>query len=157
AERGVALASFAWERFVATTAVKGQSAVLRFIRSPETLAFSETLCRGFGMSGFFNVQFVLDGKSGNAYLLEINRRLVTHMPLGERVGRDLASAFFNRFEPARRTKGIGDVDETGATIAVFPREWLRDPDSPHLVDFPVDIPWDDPALLEAMLAMRHEH
>jgi len=25
------------------------------------------------------------------------------------------------------------------------------------VNFPVDVPWDDPALLEAMLAMRHEH
>ena len=156
AERGVALASFAWERYVATTELKGQSAVLRFIRSPETLAFSETLCRSFGMSGFFNVQFVLDGQSGNAYLLEINRRLVTHMHLGERVGKDLASVFFNRHADAERAEAAERQDGSGI-IAVFPREWLRDPDSPHLVDFPVDVPWDDPALLEAMLAMRHEH
>jgi glutathione synthase/RimK-type ligase-like ATP-grasp enzyme len=157
AERGVALASFAWERHVATTAVKGQSTVLRFIRSPETLEFSATLCRGFGMSGFFNVQFVLDGHGGNAYLLEINRRLVTHMHLGERVGRDLASAFFARNEHAERGEAAAEPDGAGGVIAVFPREWLRDPESPHLADFPVDVPWDDPALLEAMLAMRHEH
>ena len=157
AERGATLESFAWERHVATAAVKGQSSVLRFVRSPETLAFSETLCRGFGMSGFFNVQFVLDERSGDAHLLEINRRLVTHMHLGERVGKDLASAFFNRRERAtgpRAQEGNGDAS---GVIAVFPREWLRDPASPNLVDFPVDVPWDDPALLEAMLAMRHEH
>ncbi|HET7031501.1 MAG TPA: ATP-grasp domain-containing protein, partial [Casimicrobiaceae bacterium] len=157
AQRGVALASFAWERFVSTTDVKGQSAVLRFIHSPETLEFSETLCRGFGMTGFFNVQFVLDERSGNAHLLEINRRLVTHMHLGERVGRDLASAFFERLGSPQRARPTDEREHAGGVIAVFPREWLRDPGSPHLVDFPVDVPWDDPALFEAMLAMRHEH
>src|SRR5262249_18194533 len=136
AERGMALASFAWERFVATTEVKGQSAVLRFIRSPETLAYSETLCSGFGMSGFFNIQFVLDERSGNAYLLEINRRLVTHMHLGGRVGRDLAAAFFNRLEPARHAGSVNPREHANDIVAVFPREWLRDPGSPHLLDFP---------------------
>jgi hypothetical protein len=131
--------------------------VLRFVRSPETLEFAETLCRGFGMSGFFNVQFALDAQSGNAYLLEINRRLVTHMHLGERVGKDLASAFFNRRDGAGRVTAVAGDEAASGTIAVFPREWLRDPDSPHLVDFPVDVPWDDPALLAAMLAMRREN
>jgi hypothetical protein len=157
AERGTVLASFAHERYVATAAIKGQTAVLRFIDSPETLGFSETLCRGLGMTGFFSTQFVLDAKRGNAYLLEINRRLTTHMHLGERVGRDLASAFFNRnARPEGIAAAAARYDASGI-IAVFPREWLRDPDSPHLVDFPVDVPWDDPALLQAMLAMRHEH
>src|SRR5262249_18617274 len=143
-------------RYVATTAVKGQTTVLRFIESAETRELSETLCRAFGMTGFFSVQFVLDGKSGDAYLLEINRRLVTHMHLGERVGRDLASAFFGRDPRAGRLRAPADGEDAGGIIAVFPREWLRDPDSPHLVEFPVDVPWDDPALFAAMLAMRHE-
>jgi len=158
AQRGAVLASFAHERYVPTAVIKGQTAVLRFIDSPETLAFSETLCRGLGMSGFFSIQFVLDAKSANAYLLEINRRLVTHMHLGERVGRDLATAFFDRSERSGRGAAATtkhDAEESGV-IAVFPREWLRDPDSPYLVDFPVDVPWDDPPLLEAMLAMRHD-
>jgi hypothetical protein len=156
-ERGAVLASFAHERYVATSAIKGQTAVLRFIDSPETRGFSETLCRGLGTTGFLSAQFVLDAKSGDAHLLEINRRLVTHMHLGERVGRDLAAAFFNRHERTLRARAEGEGDATSEIIAVFPREWLRDPDSPHLVDFPVDVPWDDPALLQAMLAMRHEH
>jgi predicted ATP-grasp superfamily ATP-dependent carboligase len=101
--------------------------VLRFIHSPETLEFSETLCRGFGMSGLFNVQFVLDERSANAHLLEINRRLVTHMHLGERVGRDLASAFFARLESPQRARPTDEREHASVVIAVFPREWLRDP------------------------------
>jgi hypothetical protein len=37
----------------------------------------------------------------------------------------------------------------------FPHEWLRDPGSAYLRQHPVDAPWDEPELFEAMLAMRH--
>src|SRR5690348_17009812 len=84
---GTPLAQFAWERQVATLSCKGQTSVLRFIRSPESGAYAETLCRAFAMSGFVNVQFILD-EQGCTYLLEINRRIVTHMHMGERVGAD---------------------------------------------------------------------
>ena len=76
---------------MATLPYKGQTSVLRFVRSPETAAYTETLCKAFGISGFCNVQFVLD-EDGRAYLLELNRRIVTHMHMGERVGADLAVA-----------------------------------------------------------------
>jgi hypothetical protein len=33
---------------------------------------------------------------------------------------------------------------------------LPDPESRYLREFPVDVPWDEPELIEAMLAMRHE-
>ncbi len=151
---GSPLTGFAWERYAATSDVKGQTTVLRFIRSPETRAFAETLCRGFGIGGFFNVQFVIDERTGNAHLLEINRRIVTHTHLGERVGRDLGRALFGALAGAATAEASDDVG--GGTVVVFPREWLRDPKSRNLIDFPVDVPWDDPDLLAAMLAMRHE-
>jgi hypothetical protein len=37
------------------------------------------------------------------------------------------------------------------TVAFFPSEWRRDPESPYLVDGYHDVPWDDPALLRACL------
>ena len=46
--------------------------------------------------------------------------------------------------------------EFGPTVAVFPREWLRDPESRNLIDHVVDVPWDDPGLIEALVAMRHD-
>ena len=38
---------------------------------------------------------------------------------------------------------------------IFPREWLRDPHSRWLRECASDVPWDEPALIKAMLAMRH--
>jgi hypothetical protein len=46
-------------------------------------------------------------------------------------------------------------DEEGVGVA-FPEEWLRDPESIWLRDHPVDVPWEEPELIEAMLALRHE-
>ncbi len=34
----------------------------------------------------------------------------------------------------------------------FPHEWMRDPTSPYLRDYPVDVPWDEPELVEAIVA-----
>ncbi len=151
--QGKPLARFAWEREVATLPYKGQTSVLRFVRSPETAAYSETLCEAFGISGFCNVQFVLD-QNGRAYLLELNRRIVTHMHMGERVGADLAAAM------ARQLRGLppappAEPPESGPSVAIFPREWLRDPQSRWLHEHPSDVPWDDPALIKALLAMLH--
>ena len=108
--RGEPLACFGWERHVATNPVKGQTSVLRFVRSIETRTMSEVLCRGFGIAGFFNVQFVVDARTGIAYLLEINRRVVTHMHLGERVGRDLGRALLRALdgEPAEAPPAIDE-------------------------------------------------
>lgn len=155
--RGEPLSGFSWERHVATTSVKGQTSVLRFVDAPDIRGHSDALCRGFGISGFFNVQFVVDQRSGIAYLLEINRRIVTHTHLGERVGRDPGRALFDAMEhgPAGATPPVGDSDVHG-TVVIFPREWLRDPASRHLAEFPSDVPWDEPELFAAMLAMRSE-
>ena len=54
--------------------------------------------------------------------------------------------------PSRR-----DLDEGESGVRPnFPQEWLRDPDSSYLRNYPVDVPWEDPELIEAMLALRHE-
>ena len=154
--RGERLASFAWERFVATAPIKGQTSVVRFVDSPGTLANAEALARGFRINGFFNVQFVVEAASGVPYLLEINRRVVTHLHLGERVGRDLPRALMRALEGLPAEAPAAVADDAGEKVVVFPREWLRDRHSPHLTLLPVDVPWDDPALLEAMLALRRD-
>ena len=48
-----------------------------------------------------------------------------------------------------------DVGEEHLTVH-FPQEWLRDATSHWLRDYPVDVPWDEPELIDAMLALRHE-
>ncbi len=151
---GNSLASFAWERYQSTEEVAGQTSVVRFVESRETRDSSEALARALGIDGFFNVQYIVHRDTGQAYLLEINRRVVTHTHMGERVGADLPRALYRQLggagEPTR-TDGV-DASEIGALLTVFPREYLRDPQSRYLRDCPVDVPWDDPALFAAMLA-----
>lgn len=153
--RGIPLAGFAWDRHVASLPLKGQTTVVRFVRSPESRAFSETLCRAFGISGFFNVQFVLRADTGEAHLLEINRRVVTHMHMGGRVGADLPVALYDHMRGTPPAPVAEFPGAFGPRVAVFPREWLRDPASRYLRECAVDVPWDEPELIEAMLAMRH--
>ncbi len=152
---GEPLAGFASERFVSTSPVAGQTAVLRFVDSPETRAAAEKLSSGFGMAGFLNMQFVIDEKTGAAHLLEINRRIVTHTHLGQRFGSDLAQALFDRLTGRTRVP-VPAAALAREPVVIFPREWLSDPGSRHLRDYPVDAPWDDPELFAALLKMRHE-
>ena len=153
---GETLAGFAWERFAATRAVAGQSTVLRPVDSPETRRSTERLCRALSISGFSNMQFVIDASTNAAHLLEINRRIVTHTHLGHRFGADLAQALYDRLTGRAPTPKSIDLAGEATPVVVFPREWLNDPASPHLREYPVDAPWDDPALFAALLRMRHE-
>jgi len=152
---GESLAGFAWERFVSTRPVAGQTAVLRFVESPATRSAAEKLCRALGMTGFLNMQFVIDEKTGAEHLLEVNRRIVTHTHLGERFGADLGEALFDRLTGRLRAP-VPRFAGRQEPVAIFPREWLNDPASRHLRDYPVDAPWDDPGLFAALLRMRDE-
>ncbi len=78
------------------------------------------------------------------------------MHLGERVGRDLGRALLRALNGEPAEAPPANDEDAGGTIVVFPREWLRDQHSAYLREFPVDVPWDDPGLIAAMLALRHE-
>lgn len=154
--QGERIAGFAVDRIVAHGGVKGPAAVIRWFHSPELREFSDKLVRGFGMSGLFATECVVDERTGEAYLIEINRRLTPGMHVGARIDVDLGAALYaaltgtpstSRADPASGEEGIG---------VHFPQEWLRDPESRYLRDYPVDVPWDDPDLLAAMVAMNRE-
>jgi len=153
---GVPLAGFARRREVAFTPGKGASAVVRVCKIPSIRTFTERLCRAFGMSGLFSVQYIAPVDDAAPVLLEINRRIVTFMHMDEYGGVDLCAALFQRLAELPQTVPSDVPDRTDRVLASFPREWLRDPDSEWLRDHPSDIPWDDPDVLQAMIALRHE-
>ena len=50
-----------------------------------------------------------------------------------------------------------DLDPNEEHVCVnFPQEWLRDPQSRWLRAHPVDVAWDEPKLIRAMLELRKE-
>ncbi len=153
---GVPLAGFPRQREIAYAPGKGASAVVRIRKSPQIRDCTERLCRAFGMSGFFSVQYVAPSSGEPPVLLEINRRIVTFMHLDEICGVDLCAALYQRLAGLPQTVPSDMANDDYGTVASFPREWLRDPDSAWLRDHPADVPWDDPGVFEAMVALRHE-
>jgi predicted ATP-grasp superfamily ATP-dependent carboligase len=133
----------------------GPSTVVRCRHAPEARRFSGLLAAGFGISGFFGPEFIEHDETGDVYLIEINRRVTNGVQLGGVVGVDLCCALAAALSGSINTKRTDLPIGEEHLIAEFPQEWLRDPASPYLRSARTDVPWDDPHLLRAMLAMRH--
>jgi hypothetical protein len=97
---------------------------------------------------------MIEASTGHAYLIEINPRAtqVGHLTLGP--GRDLPAALFAAVtgKPIQPAPKVTDKD----TIAIFPSEWVRDPNSAYLTEGYHDVPWSQPALLIDTIEKRHK-
>jgi hypothetical protein len=153
---GRLLAGYAGEKVVANPEPTGPPTVTRYFRSPRLRAMTEQLVAGFGMAGFFVVEFRTDERTQDVHLIEINRRISPATHLGAARNVDFCATLIAALEATASTSRP-DLDEGEGGITVyFPGEWLRDPESRYLRDFPVDVPWDEPEMIEALLALRHE-
>jgi hypothetical protein len=155
--QGAMLAGFATERLVNNPAPKGPATVIRYYHNREIRGFAEKLVRGFSMSGLLGIECIRHERTGNPYLIEINRRVTPGHHRGAQFKVDLCAALhaaLNGSPSPSRT----DLEEGEEGIRCsFPQEWLRDPTSHWLREYPVDAPWDEPEILEAMLALRQQH
>ncbi len=132
----------------------GPSSVVRLIEHAEMSAAVETMVRQLKLSGLHGFDFMLEAHTGAAYLIEINPRAtqVGHLTLG--AGRDLPAALYSALSGAElRTAPL--ITESD-TIALFPQEWMRDPESPFLQSAYHDVPWDEPELLRAFAGKRKQ-
>ena len=155
AMRGKLLAGASREKIIANPSPTGPATVTRYFRVPEMREAAEKLVGAFGMTGLFAFEFIAHETTGECFLLEINRRVTPGTHAAAQVGIDLCAALSAALHGMPlNTRTDLDSDEEH-TIAHFPQEWLRDPNSRYLREYPVDAPWDDPALFEAMLALRN--
>ncbi len=127
----------------------GPSSVLRLIENAEMSAAAESMVRRLNLSGLQGFDFMLEAHTGNAYLIEINPRAtqVGHLALGP--GRDLPAALYAAVS-GKAVQAAPKVTEND-TIALFPQEWMRDPESAFLSSAYHDVPWEEPELLRACL------
>jgi hypothetical protein len=151
--KGAVLASLHFE-VVNQASSRGHATVLRLIENAEISAAIERMARRLGLSGLYGFDFMLEAETGRAYLLEINPRStqVGHLSLGP--GRDLPAALYaalsgNAVQPAPK---VTEKD----TIALFPQEWIRDPESPFLRSAYHDIPWEEPELVRDCVSNRRK-
>ncbi len=154
--KGELLVGYAAEKLVGHPEPMGPATVNRYHRSPALRDMAVALAKGFGMTGFFSLECIVDRKSGVPYLLEINRRIVANTHRGSAYDVDPCKALHAALHGLPLSTRA-DFDEGEEHIGVhFPQEWLRDPDSTWLRDYAVDVPWEEPELIEAMVALRRE-
>jgi hypothetical protein len=132
----------------------GPSSVVRLIENAEMSAAAEKMARQLNLSGVHGFDFMLEAHTGNAYLIEINPRAtqVGHLTLGP--GRDLPAALYAAL--TGDAVHAAPVATEQDTIALFPQEWMRDPESPFLQSAYHDVPWEEPELLRAFLRIRRK-
>ena len=153
--RGELRTGWAAEVLVAHRPPMGTAAVSRQFHHPGLRDEVARLVRGFGMTGIFGFEFIVEDGTGLPFLLEINRRVSPGFHRGTDFDADLAAGLLGALTgtPSASRPRLDDGEEHFAVN--FPQEWLRDPDSAYLRERPVDVPWDDPGLIEAFLAMRN--
>lgn len=132
----------------------GHASVVRLIENSGMSNAAERIARRLKLSGVHGFDFMLEERTGNAYLIELNPRAtqVGHLTLG--LGRDIPAALHSAVtgQSLRPAPTVTNDD----TIALFPQEWLRDPASMYLQSAYHDVPWDKPDLIRACVRIRRK-
>ncbi|GJL85074.1 MAG: hypothetical protein DHS20C02_08490 [Micavibrio sp.] len=126
---------------------KGPSAVVRYIENPEIFEATKKFTNNTGYNGIISLDFMLD-KNNNAHLIECNPRPTPVSHLGFATGTDLFRALYaamsgTTYQPEKFEE---------KTIALFPKELARDPQSAYLETAYHDIPEDEPELEKFLLS-----
>jgi D-alanine-D-alanine ligase-like ATP-grasp enzyme len=152
--QGRMLAGYAGDRVQAHGGLMAPGTVVRYRDAPDLRAHSERLVRALGMSGLFTIDYLIERDTQTPYLLEIARCVGQGTHHGAVMNVDLCAALHAALhERPVPTRAALDPAEERVYVQ-FPGEWLRDPSSRWLRRHPVDLPWDDPDLLVAKLALR---
>jgi len=150
---GTVLASLHFE-VIQKLSSSGPATVLRLVENTEMACATQKMARRLGLCGLHGFDFMLEEGTGNAYLIEINPRTtqVGHLTLGP--GHDLPAALYAAVSgrPVQESAKLTEKD----TIALFPRGWIRNPESTFLQSAYHDVPWEEPDLVRAGLAKHRQ-
>ena len=136
------------------TSSAGHATVVRLIEKSQMSAAVERIVGRLHLSGVHGFDFMLEEQTGDAYLIEINPRAtqVGHLALG--AGRDIPAALYAAVSAAAVLPGPKVTEKD--TIALFPQEWIRDPESPFLRAAHHDVPWEEPELVHDCVNNRRK-
>jgi carbamoylphosphate synthase large subunit len=130
----------------------GPAAIVRLTDDPTMLAAGARIVEALRMSGFVGFDFVIETRTGLAYLLEMNPRPtpICHLRLG--AGRDPIGALIARLDglPAP----VQPAETACDTIALFPQANQYFGDQPLLARAYQDMPHHEPALIRTLLSGR---
>jgi hypothetical protein len=132
----------------------GPSTVVEFFDNEEMGHTVEAVTRAFSLSGFASFDFMIEEASGLAYLIELNPRPTPICHLGGAFGDDLCGALWEKITGSSPRATLQRAE--GRRVALFPQEWIRRADSPHIERAFHDVPWQEPLLVKMLCAMGVE-
>ncbi len=136
--------------------LRGPASAVHYFHSPELRHISATLATGLGLSGIYVPEFIVHETTGDAYLIEVNRRMTQGTHRSAVFGLDLGAALYAAVNDLPQTTRADLDPGEEHFVAHFPLEWMRDSDSPYLREYPVDVPWDEPELMRALISRARE-
>jgi hypothetical protein len=132
---------------VSADGLTGPASIVRVLNNPDMISYAERIARRLHLSGFFGLDFMIEDRTNQAYLIEMNPRCtpLCHLRLGK--GRDMIGGLWARLsgQPIPDTQAITEND----MIAYFPQAWNSK--SEFLESSFQDIPQDQPELIEEFL------
>lgn len=143
--RGEVLAGISVEA-IRTLHSTGPATVVRIRQIPEMSEAAQRLVQHLKLSGLWGLDFILEAKTGSAYLIEMNPRAtpICHLSLGTE--QDLTRALYARLTNSSAPNST-PAPAPHEIIALFPGEWHRNAASPYLRSAYHDVPWEEPALV----------
>lgn len=125
----------------------GPTSVAQGMQNIDIENFVKTVCQKMNYSGFGSLEYIVESKTNLLYVIELNPRPTPTCHLGEDVVTyDLCKMFYNGLN------GLPIIrrDFKPYTVAIFPNEKRRDPQSEYLNSGYYDVPQDDPELFKAL-------
>jgi carbamoylphosphate synthase large subunit len=135
--------------------VTGSATVVRIIDNAEITQAARLLVERLNLSGFYGLDFMLQEKTGDAYLLEMNPRCTQlgHLQIANQI--DLAGALCSQLTgtPAEPLKNPIYDD----TITFFPQAMSWNPKSPFPTMGYHDVPREEPRLVQELMQYAWPH
>jgi len=134
---------------LASQGATGAAIVVKVVNNAEIDRAAQLLAKKFMFNGFFGLDFILEEKTGNAYLIELNPRATQLGHLRLPGQGDLAASLVARIKGERPT--IPDDCIDNPIIALFPQTLNWDPNSVYLTSGHHDMPVEEPVLCQELL------
>ena len=132
---------------VSAEGLTGPASIVRVLNNSDMMLCAERIARRLHLSGFFGLDFMIEDRTNQTYLIEMNPRStpLCHLRLG--TGRDMIAGLWARLsdQPVPETQAITE----NAMIAYFPQAWNSK--NEFLESSYHDIPQDEPELIKEFL------
>ena len=144
-DRGQVLAGLSVEVLQASSAT-GPATVVRLIDHDDMTEAARKIVARLQLSGLVGFDFMIEAATGRAWLLEMNVRPTQICHLAVDRDSDMIGALATRLG-ASPVRSLSAVPER--TIALYPQEIWRDPNSKHFASAFHDVPWHLPQFVDA--------